>query len=149
VKRGGKPWGLGARDTLRLEAAMPLYGHELNEDIDPFQAGVGWAVKMDKGDFRGKDPLARRQKDASLRRRVGLELKGKRIAREGAVIKANGKPIGLVTSGTHSPTFARPIAMGYVDPAYQAVGTSLVIDIRGNDEEAVVVSMPFYKRTKT
>jgi aminomethyltransferase len=149
VKRGGKPCGLGARDTLRLEAAMPLYGHELNEDIDPFQAGVGWAVKMDKGDFRGKDPLARRQKDASLRRRVGLELKGKRIAREGAVIKANGKPIGIVTSGTHSPTFARPIAMGYVDPAYQAVGTSLVIDIRGNDEEAVVVSMPFYKRTKT
>ena len=148
VKRGAKPCGLGARDTLRLEAAMPLYGHELSEEIDPFQAGLGWAVKLDKGDFRGKDALVRRQNDASLRRRVGLELKGKRIAREGAVVKANGGAVGVVTSGTHSPTFSRPIAMGYVDPAYQKVGTSLPIDIRGNDEEAVVVPLPFYKRAK-
>jgi aminomethyltransferase len=147
-KRGGKPCGLGARDTLRLESAMPLYGHELSEDIDPFQAGLNWAVKLDKGDFRGKDALMKRQNDATLRRRIGLELKGKRIAREGAVIKANGKPVGIVTSGTHSPTFAKPIAMGYVEPAYQKVGTSLIVDIRGNDEEAVVVSMPFYKRAK-
>ncbi|MSQ93562.1 MAG: glycine cleavage system aminomethyltransferase GcvT [Gemmataceae bacterium] len=148
-KRGAKPCGLGARDTLRLEAAMPLYGHELGEEIDPFQAGLNWAVKLDKGDFRGKEALLRRQNDTSLRRRVGLELKGKRIAREGAVIKANGKPIGAVSSGTHSPTFGKPIAMGYVEPAYQQVGTPLVIDIRGNDEEAVVVAMPFYKRPKT
>lgn len=148
VKRGGKPCGLGARDTLRLEAAMPLYGHELSEEIDPFQAGVAWAVKMDKGDFRGKEALARRQQDAGLRRRVGLELKGKRIAREGAIIKANEASIGIVTSGTHSPTFAKPIAMGYVDPAFSKVGTSLIIDIRGNDEEAVVVPLPFYKRAK-
>ena len=149
VQRGGKPCGLGARDTLRLEAAMPLYGHELSEDIDPIQAGLSWAVKLDKGDFRGKEALVRRQNDGTLPRRVGLELKGKRIAREGAVIKANGKPIGTVTSGTHSPTFAKPIAMGYVDPAYQKVGTPLVVDIRGNDEEAVVVPMPFYKRVKS
>jgi aminomethyltransferase len=148
VKRGVKPCGLGARDTLRLEAAMPLYGHELNEEIDPIQAGLNWAVKLDKGDFRGRDALVRRQTDAALRKRVGLELKGKRIAREGAVIKANGKPVGIVTSGTHSPTFAKPIAMGYVDPAYQKVGTPLVVDVRGNDEEAVVVPMPFYKRAK-
>lgn len=148
VKRGGKPCGLGARDTLRLEAAMPLYGHELNEDIDPFQAGLNWAVKLDKGDFRGKDALLRRQNDTSLRRRIGLELKGKRIAREGAVIKANGNPVGVVTSGTHSPTFARPIAMAYVDAENQKVGTPLVVDIRGNDEEAVVVPMPFYKRAR-
>jgi len=148
IKRGGKPCGLGARDTLRLEAAMPLYGHELNEDIDPFQAGLSWAVKMDKDNFRGKEALARRQGDASLRRRIGLELNGKRIAREGAVVKANGKPVGVVTSGTHSPTFAKPIAMAYVDPAFQKVGAGLAIDIRGNDEEAVVVSLPFYKRAK-
>ena len=119
LQRGGKPCGLGARDTLRLEAAMPLYGHELSEEIDPIQAGLSWAVKLDKGDFRGKDALVRRQADPTLRRRVGLELKGKRIAREGAVIKAGGWPVGAVTSGTHSPTFGRPIAMGYVDPAYQ------------------------------
>src|ERR1700730_4765768 len=82
VARGARPCGLGARDTLRLEAAMPLYGHELNEDTDPFQAGLAWAVKLDKGAFRAKDALVRRQNDASLRRRIGLELKGKRIARE-------------------------------------------------------------------
>ena len=149
IRRGGKPCGLGARDTLRLESAMPLYGHELSEDIDPFQARLSWAVKLDKGDFRGIEALLRRQNDATLRRRVGLALKGKRIAREGAVIKANGKPVGIVTSGTHSPTFAKPIAMGYVEPTHQKVGTSLIVDIRGNDEEAIVVPMPFYKRAKT
>ena len=148
LQRGGKPCGLGARDTLRLEAAMPLYGHELSEDIDPFQAGLNWAVKLDKGNFRGKEALLRRQKDANLRCRIGLEMKGKRIAREGAIIKADGKPVGVVTSGTHSPTFAKPIAMGYVEPAYQKVGTPLIVDIRGNDEEAVVVQQPFYKRSK-
>jgi aminomethyltransferase len=148
VRRGAKPCGLGARDTLRLEAAMPLYGHELSEEIDPLQAGLNWAVKFEKGDFRGKAALLRRQADASMRRRVGLELKGKRIAREGAVIKVDGKPVGVVTSGTHSPSFGRPIAMGYVDPAFQKVGTPLSIDIRGNLEEAVVVALPFYKRAK-
>jgi aminomethyltransferase len=149
LKRGGKPCGLGARDTLRLESAMPLYGHELSEDIDPFQAGLNWAVKLDKSDFRGKEALLRRHTDATLRHRVGLELTGKRIAREGAVIKANGKPVGVVTSGTHSPTFAKPIAMGYVEPAHQKIGTSLIVDIRGNDEQAIVVPMPFYKRAKS
>ena len=148
VKRGAKPCGLGARDTLRLEAAMPLYGHELSEVLDPFQAGVSWAVKLDKGDFRGRDALARRQKDAASPRRIGLELKGKRIAREGATVKSAGKTVGVVTSGTHSPTFAKPIAMAYVDPAFEKPGTELIIDIRGNDEQAVVVPMPFYKRAK-
>jgi aminomethyltransferase len=148
VQRGAKPCGLGARDTLRLEAGMPLYGHELTEEIDPLQAGLDWAVKLDKGDFRGKDALLRRQKDAGLRRRIGLELKGKRIAREGAIIKADGKPVGAVTSGTHSPTFNKPIAMGFVDQAYQKIGTQLAVDIRGNDEPAVVAPLPFYKRPK-
>ncbi len=148
VRRGAKPCGLGCRDSLRLEGAMPLYGHELNEDIDPFQAGLAWAVKLDKGDFRGKDALLRRQNDPTLRHRVGIEMKGKRIAREGALIKAAGKPIGAVTSGTPAPTLGKPIAMAYVDPAYQKVGTPLTVDIRGNDEDAVVAAMPFYKRAK-
>ncbi|MFO0970369.1 MAG: glycine cleavage system aminomethyltransferase GcvT [Gemmataceae bacterium] len=148
LKRGARPCGLGARDTLRLEAAMPLYGHELSEEIDPLQAGLGWAVKMDKGDFRGKAALVKRKEDASRRRRVGLQLDGKRIAREGAAVKIDGKQVGVVTSGTFAPTLQKTIAMGYVDPASADVGTALQIDIRGKDEAASVVPLPFYKRSK-
>src|SRR5262249_34980025 len=93
LSRGAKPCGLGARDTLRLEAAMPLYGHELNEDTDPFQAGLSWAVKMDKGDFIGRAALLKRQQDKNRRQRVGLEPEGKRIAREGAAVQQEGKEI--------------------------------------------------------
>jgi aminomethyltransferase len=149
VKRGATPCGLGARDTLRLEAAMPLYGHELSEEIDPFQAGVGWAVKLDKVTFRGREALIKRQKDATLRKRVGLELGGKRIAREGAAVSAKGQAIGAVTSGTFSPTLHKTIAMAYVDPAYAAVGTECQLDIRGTGEAARVVALPFYKRKST
>ena len=147
-RRGAKPCGLGARDTLRLEASMPLYGHELSEEIDPLQAGLAWAVKLDKGDFLGRDALLRRNDDPARRRRVGLELRGKRIAREGAAVVAAGEPAGVVTSGTFSPTLNKAIAMAYVDPAYQAVGTSLQVDIRGTQEPAVVVATPFYRRAK-
>jgi aminomethyltransferase len=146
VKRGGKPCGLGARDTLRLEAAMPLYGHELGEEIDPFQAGLAWAVKMDKGEFIGREALVRRQKDATLRRRVGLELEGKRIAREGAAVLAGGKEVGKVTSGTLSPTLGKVIAMAYVEPGCTAAGTGLEVDIRGTAVPARVAPLPFYKR---
>jgi aminomethyltransferase len=146
LRRGAKPCGLGARDTLRLEAAMPLYGHELGEEIDPLQAGLNWAVKFDKGDFRGKAALLRRKEDTSRRVRIGLELAGKRIAREGSAIKANGQAVGIVTSGTFSPTLNKTIAMGYVDPAAAKAGTPLAIDVRGKDEAAVVVGLPFYKR---
>jgi aminomethyltransferase len=148
VRRGAKPCGLGARDTLRLEAAMPLYGHELSEEIDPFQAGVDWAVKLDKGDFRGRDALVRRKQDPSMRKRVGLELDGKRIAREGAVVRGGGKDIGVVTSGTLTPTVNKTIAMAYVDPSFVKPGTSLAVDIRGKEEPAKVVPLPFYKRAK-
>src|SRR6202041_2891045 len=104
VRRGAKPCGLGARDTLRLQAGGPLYGHELGEDYDPLQAGLSWAVKFDKGDFIGRDALLKRQQHKWLPIRVGLELEGKRIAREGATVTANGATIGRVTSGTFSPT---------------------------------------------
>jgi aminomethyltransferase len=146
VGRGAKPCGLGARDTLRLEAAMPLYGHELGEDIDPFQAGLGWAVKLDKGDFIGRDALLRRREDGTLPRRVGLELLGRRAAREGAAVLCDGKPVGRVTSGTVTPTLNKAVAMAYVDPAYAAVGTSCMVDVRGKAEEARVVPLPFYRR---
>jgi aminomethyltransferase len=148
LTRGGRPCGLGARDTLRLEAAMPLYGHELNEEIDPIQAGLGWAVKPDKGEFIGRDALLRRKGDPSLRRRVGLELDGKRIAREGAGVLKGGAEAGRVTSGTYAPTLDRSIAMAYVDPALAAAGTACEVDIRGKAAPAKVVPLPFYKRPK-
>jgi aminomethyltransferase len=148
VSRGAKPCGLGARDTLRLEAAMPLYGHELTEEIDPFQAGVAWAVKMDKGDFVGRAALEQRRQDKTLRRRVGLELTGKRLAREGNVVEVDGKEVGRVTSGTFGPTVQKSIAMAYLEPACAAVGTTVSVDIRGKAEAARVVPLPFYKRPK-
>src|SRR5262249_35002310 len=148
VARGAKPCGLGARDTLRLEAAMPLYGHELTEEIDPLQAGLGWAVKLEKGDFIGHDSLLRRNADASRPVRIGLELAGKRIAREGAAVLQNGRPVGSVTSGTFAPTLGKAIAMAYMDPACAAVGTALAVDVRGKEESAKVVPLPFYRRPK-
>jgi aminomethyltransferase len=148
VARGAKPCGLGARDTLRLEAAMPLYGHELSEDIDPFQAGLAWAVKLDKGDFIGREALARRRQDPTLRQRIGLELEGKRIAREGAAVRAAGQEIGTVTSGSLPPTLNKVIAMAYVEPSYTAPGTSCEVDVRGKPAAARVVPLPFYRRPK-
>src|SRR5439155_8623797 len=121
--RGAKPCGLGARDTLRLEAAMPLYGHELDEETDPVQAGLSWAVKLDKGDFIGRDALLRRREDRTLRVRIGLELQGKRIAREGATVTREGREVGRVTSGTLGPTLQKAIAMAYVEPGCSAVGS--------------------------
>ncbi len=150
IERGARPCGLGARDTLRLEAAMPLYGHELNEDIDPFQAGLGWFVKMSK-DFIGKEALARRVDDPTRRERAGLELAGRRIAREGCgVLRAagGGAEIGMVTSGTFAPTLQKSIAMAYLDRAYLAPDQRVEVDIRGKTEPATVVRLPFYSRKK-
>jgi aminomethyltransferase len=148
VARGAKPCGLGARDTLRLEAAMPLYGHELKEDIDPFQAGVAWAVKLDKGEFIGREALLRLRQDQNRLRRVGLELEGKRIAREGAAVTRDGQPIGGVTSGTFSPTLNKAIAMAYLNPAHTESGTACEVDVRGKSAAARVVPLPFYDRKR-
>jgi aminomethyltransferase len=146
VGRGALPCGLGARDTLRLEAAMPLYGHELSESTDPIQAGLGWAVKLDKGPFLGRDAI--QAADPSRPVRVGLALDGKRAAREGSSILVDGKQVGTVTSGSFAPTLDRPIAMGYVPPAYNKPGQEVTIDIRGTATPAQVVALPFYKRAK-
>ena len=146
--RGVKPCGLGARDTLRLEAAMPLYGHELTEQIDPLQAGLSWAVKLDKGYFLGRDAVMRRQQDKTRRLRVGLELQGKRIAREGSAVVRAGRTVGQVTSGTFSPTLQKALAMAYVDPDSSAVGTECAVDVRGKAESARLVPLPFYRRPK-
>jgi aminomethyltransferase len=142
---GIRPCGLGARDTLRFEAAMPLYGHELSESINPYETGVGWAVKLNKGPFCGRDALAR-LKGRTTRARVGLRLDGKRIAREGAAVQHDGKPAGSVTSGTFAPTLGQSLAMALVDNEAAAPGTALTVDVRGHSINATVVPLPFYRR---
>ena len=126
---------------------MPLYGHELSESINPFAAGVGWAVKLDKGEFAGSTAL-KDWKDSPGLARVGLKLESKRIARQGAIVFAEDRQIGEVTSGTFSPTLQTSLAMALVDPSAAAIGTELAIDVRGHREPARVVKLPFYKRIR-
>lgn len=139
------PCGLGARDTLRFEAAMPLYGHELSEMINPYAAGVGWAVKLDKGEFVGRAAL-RAAKENPGSTRVGLRLDGRRIARQGCRVLRDGRTVGTVTSGTFAPTLGQSLAMALVEPAASTPGTSLVVDVRGHEEPAKIVKLPFYRR---
>jgi aminomethyltransferase len=145
--QGILPCGLGARDTLRLEAGMPLYGHELSESINPYAAGVGWAVKLDKGEFAGRDAL-RTWNAAPILTRVGIQLESKRIARQGALVFSEGTQVGEVTSGTFSPTLQASLAMAMVDPVAAVPGTPLSVDVRGHVERASVVKLPFYQRAR-
>lgn len=138
------PCGLGCRDTLRLEAAMPLYGHELNEATDPLTAGLNFAVKLQKTEFIGKSALVEIERSGIQRQRVGLKLNGRRIAREGSSVLSDNQTVGVVTSGTFSPTLEQSIAMAYVPLSLSAIGTQVQVDIRGKQEDAVVVSLPFY-----
>lgn len=140
--------GLGCRDTLRLEGAMPLYGHELSENIDPLTAGLGFAVKLQKPDFIGRSALQAIAAQPLPATRVGLKLSGRRIAREHAIVQFDGRQVGEVTSGTFSPTLQEAIAMAYVEPSLATIGQSLSVDIRGKSEPATVVPLPFYKRQK-
>lgn len=147
------PCGLSCRDTLRLEAGMPLYGHELSTTLTPFDAGLGRVVKFAKeGDFVGRAALqeaASRAQENPPRVLVGLIAEGRRVPRAGYAVVAGGEVIGEVTSGAPSPTLGRPIAMAYVDAAHAAPGTSGVgVDIRGSHEPYEVVALPFYKREK-
>ena len=147
VPAGIAPVGLGARDTLRLEAGMPLYGNELDRSTNPFEAGLGRVVKLDKeGDFVGRAALERVAAAGVERRLVGLKLRERGIARHGyPVADANG-PTGTVTSGTMSPTLGEPIAMAYVATADAEPGTMLTVEIRGAPVAAQVVPLPFYQR---
>nr|MDD6335909.1 glycine cleavage system aminomethyltransferase GcvT [bacterium] len=137
------PCGLGARDTLRLEAAMPLYGHEMDDTIDPIETGLGFAVKMGK-DFIGRDAIA--AKGTPVRQRVGLRMTGRGIAREHQDIYCQGQLIGHTTSGTHCPYLGQAVAMALVDAASSQVGTAVEVDIRGRKVGAEIVPLPFYKR---
>ena len=140
--------GLGARDTLRLEAAMPLYGHELSETTNPVQAGLKFAVDLEGRQFIGRDAIARVWDDPSLPRRVGLQVVGKRAPRENYLIYRGADEIGRVTSGTFSPTLGRPIAMAYVRADLADPGTDVEVDIRGRREPAQITKLPFYSRRK-
>jgi aminomethyltransferase len=140
------PVGLGARDTLRLEAALPLYGHELTRDTTPYEARLGWVVRLDKGDFLGRDALVR-QKDEGVRQLLtGLRCERGGVPRQGYPILDEGVRVGVVTSGTQSPTLGKGIALGYVEPHLGKRGTGLAVEVRGREVAAEVVATPFYRR---
>ena len=144
---GGGPIGLGARDTLRLEAGMPLYGNELDLATNPYEAGLGRTVKLGKaGDFVGRAALERVARDGPARRLVGLVVEGRGIARHGYPVFAADRRTGVVTSGTQSPTLGLPIAMAYVAPTDAEPGTVVDIEIREARIPARVVTLPFYRR---
>jgi aminomethyltransferase len=144
----GLPVGLGARDTLRLEAGMPLYGNELDLSTTPFDAGLGRVVKLDKtADFVGRAALERAAADGPKKRLVGLIVEGRGIARHGYPVHAGERRTGVITSGTQSPTLGVPIAMAYVAPTDGEVGTTLDVEIRDTRVPARVVPLPFYRRT--
>jgi aminomethyltransferase len=143
------PTGLACRDTLRLEAGMPLYGHEMNEDVNPYQAGFGKVVRLDKpGDFVGKDALQKLSESKPTRVLVGLIGEGKRAARADYEIFTEGSEtaIGVVTSGALSPTLGYPVAMGFLNSDLAAVGSKVSVDVRGTRLAFEVVRLPFYKR---
>ncbi len=145
---GAAPAGLGARDTLRLEAAMALYGHEIDETTTPFEAGLGWVVKLDKGDFLGRDALVAQKAEGMPRKLIGFEVQGRGIARQGHAVVSDGDAVGAVTSGTWSPTFEKALGMAYVPPALAAPGTPLTLEVRGKPLTAAVVELPFYRRSR-
>lgn len=143
---GGGASGLAARDTLRLEAAMPLYGHELNEQINAAQADLKFAINVKDRQFIGRDAILAARKDDSLRTRVGFVLEGRRAAREDCTVVIDGETVGEVTSGTFAPTLQKSISMGYIDRALATPGTKVQFDIRGKLHDGEVVQLPFYKR---
>lgn len=146
---GITPCGLGARDTLRLEAAMALYGQDIDDTTTPLEAGMGWLVHLDrKGDFIGRSVLEQQKQAGIARRLVGLRLDGRNIARHDYPVVHNGEIVGKVTSGTLSPTLGYPIALAYVSTELSKLNQSLNVEIRGKLYPATVVKRPFYKRTE-
>lgn len=139
--------GLGARDTLRLESALPLYGHELEADISPIQAGLGWSVKVDKGEFLGRDALKKQIEKGTDKKIVCLKAEGKALPRQGYTVKKDGKDVGQVTSGSQGIHVGYPIAFALVDSSVSEIGTKLQIAIRDTAVDATVVKRPFYKRS--
>ncbi len=144
---GAAPCGLGARDTLRLEAKMALYGNDIDETVTPWEADLGWIVRMGKGEFVGRDALARQKAEGVPRRLVGFEMVDRGIARHGYPAATAAGP-GVVTSGTHSPTLGKPIGLALLPSASSGIGAAFEVDIRGRAAKARVVETPFYRRKK-
>lgn len=143
---GLKPIGLAARDTLRFEMGYCLYGNDIDESTSPLEAGLGWTVKFEKGDFIGRDALLQQKAKGVERKLVGLEMLENAIPRKGYVLVSRGREIGHVTSGTFSPSFQKGLAMGYVALESSAAGTEVAVVVRGKEFKASVTKLPFYKR---
>jgi aminomethyltransferase len=141
---GFVPAGLGARDTLRLEAGLPLHGHELGPGITPLQAGLGWVVGWDKDDFRGRAPLAAERERGIARRLRGIAIEGRRPARDGSAVVIEGDEVGVVTSGNFSPTLGHAIALAFVPP-HAEIGAAVQVDVRGQLLDGQIVKLPFVK----
>jgi aminomethyltransferase len=142
---GVLPAGLGARDATRLEAALRLYGNDMDETVNPYEAGLGWTVKLDKGDFIGRDALVKVKTEGPRRTMVGLKSAPGSILRHGAAVSTAGRPIGAVTSGTHSFFLGHPIALALVEAASLRVGDRVVVEVRDREAPAEVVRLPFYR----
>lgn len=145
---GIKPCGLGCRNTLRLEAKMALYGHEIDASITPYEADLAWIVKLDKGDFTGREALAKQQAAGVGRKLVGFEMRGRGIGRDGYEVRLEGQPAGWVTSGGPAPSLNKNIGLCFLPAAAAEPGRSIDVVIRNQPVEAVTVSTPFYKRAK-
>jgi aminomethyltransferase len=145
---GIRPCGLGARNTLRLEAKMALYGHEIDASISPLEADLSWIVKLDKGDFLGRDALLAEKERGIRRKLVGFEMRARGIARDGYEVRLDGLAAGWVTSGSPSPTLNRNIGLCYLPVTHAVAGTAIQIMIRNQPVDAVTVETPFYKRAK-
>lgn len=145
INSGALPAGLGARDTLRLEAGLPLHGHELGGGITSLQANLGWVLGLNKDNFQGKEAVLREKAAGATKKLVGLSTEGRRPPREGSFIVRNGAIIGSVTSGNFSPMLEHGIALGYVEPSIE-LGDEVVIDVRGTELPGQVVPYPFYKK---
>lgn len=142
---GVLPAGLGARDATRLEAALRLYGNDMDETVNPYEAGLGWTVKLGKGDFIGREALQRVKESGPKRSLIGLQLEPGNIARHGAAVSAGGRGLGSITSGTHSFFLGYPIAMALVEARSLQVGDRVEVDVRGREAPAEVVKLPFYR----
>lgn len=146
---GIKPIGLGARDTLRLEANLPLYGHELDEKTTPLDARLGWSVKLEKGYFIGRDALTKQKNEGLQKKLIGLKGESRAVPREGYDVVLDGEILGKVTSGTFSPTFNYPIALAYVNNKRDyKIGDKLDVSIRGRNHSVEVTGLPFYRRKR-
>ena len=142
------PAGLGARNTLRLEAAYPLYGHELDDETTLLEANLGWIAKLEKREFMGRDVLLKQREQGTRKKLIGFEMVGRGIGRDGYPVWIDGKAVGKVTSGSYAPFLKKNIGMAYVPPSQAALGREIQIEIRGKLAPARVIPLPFYKRTR-